>query len=101
MPCEAQEHSRGCTASRPHLTTAAAIKAAIVGAAGRGGQPHRCAPRCDKLLEARMWTETPISVPKIVVFGRLPAAPARFLFRQPMSVGLNVDHRNRSAELKL
>jgi len=36
MPCQAHQHSGGRTASRPHLTTAAAIKAAIAGAAGRG-----------------------------------------------------------------
>ena len=36
MPCQTQEHSGGRTASRPQRTTAAAIEAAIVGAAGRG-----------------------------------------------------------------
>ena len=36
MPCQAQEHSEGFTASRPQRTTAAVIAAAIVGAAGRG-----------------------------------------------------------------
>ena len=70
MPCQAQEHSGGRTASRPHLTIAAAIEAAIVGVAGRGRQPHRCAPRCDKLLEARMWTEIPISARRGVIVHR-------------------------------
>ncbi len=82
MPCQAQEHSGGRTASLRHHTTAAAIKAAIVGAVGRGGQPHRCAPRCDKLLEARTWTEMPISVPRIVAFGRLRQIPLDRLPRE-------------------
>jgi len=79
MPCQAQEHSGGRTASLPHRITAVAIAAAIVGAAGRGGQPHRCAPRCHKLLEARTWTEMPISARSGVVVHRQPArlaAPA-------------------------
>jgi hypothetical protein len=71
MPCQAQEHSGGRTASRPRLTTSAAVEAALVDAADRGGQPHCFPPRCDKLLEAKMWTETPISVPKIAACGRL------------------------------
>jgi hypothetical protein len=37
MPCQAQEHSGGRAASRPHRTTSGAIEAAIVGDAGRGG----------------------------------------------------------------
>jgi len=65
MPCEAQEHSRGCTASRPHRTTAAAIEAAIVDAAGRGGGPAPSYPTgYGKLLVAGTWTEMPLSVPR-------------------------------------
>jgi hypothetical protein len=79
MPCQAQEHSGGCTASRPHRSTAAAIEAAIVDEAGRGGQLHRCAPRCDKLLDRAMWTEIALSARSGVVVHRQPArlaAPA-------------------------
>jgi len=35
------------------------------------GATHRCAPRCDALPGASVWTEMPISVSKLVTFGRL------------------------------
>src|SRR5438093_939883 len=59
------------------IATAAAVEAALVDTADRGGRnPHLCATRCDKLPAARAWTEMSISVPKRVACGRLLAAPA-------------------------
>ena len=42
-----------------------------------GGRPHRCAPRCDALPGARVWTEMPISVPGLVACGRPLAVRVR------------------------
>jgi len=42
MSREVQKNSGGCTASHSHLITAAAIEAAIVGAAGRGANRIVC-----------------------------------------------------------